>query len=217
MAFIETTAPADASGEVRKMYERQQKSWGFVPNYAKVFSHRPEIMDLWSNMQRGIRSHVDPRRFELVTLAAAHALRSSYCSLAHGKALTEYFSGDEIHAMVGESDLEVESLTDGEVAMMAYARKAATAASKVTAGEIATLKGYGFTDAEIFDIAAVATARAFFAQLVESLGTEADVCFMEMDDELRSTLTVGRPIGFKEIEAMDPVVQEVPRARQGVC
>ena len=205
MAFIDTTPPKDAAGEVHAMYERQQQSWGFVPNYAKVFCHRPELMTLWANMLRGIRVHVDPRRFELVTLAAAHALRSSYCSLAHGKALTEYFSAAEIQAMVDGSDMPVESLSEAEVAMMGYARKVATSASKVTAGEVESLKDHGFSDAEIFDIAAVATARAFFAQLVESVGTEADVSFMEMDEELRHTLTVGRPVSFMATDELPPV------------
>lgn len=211
MAFIDTVPVADAQGDVRAMYERQQQSWGFVPNYAKVFSHRPEIMDLWANMLGGIRCHVDPRRFELVTTAAAHALRSSYCSLAHGKALTEHFSPAEIRSMLGDSDVHVESLTNAEIVMMAFARKVVTSPSRITAGEVAALKSYGFTDAEIFDIAAVAAARAFFAQLVEGLGAEADVTFLELDDELRQTLTAGRPISFKGVERLE--AETLPMAR----
>ena len=90
--------------------------------------------------------------------------------------------------------------------------RVATAASKVTAGEVSTLKSYGFNDAEIFDIAAIATARAFFAQLVDGLGAEADVSFMDMDDALRSTLTVGRPIGFREVERIDPPPMALARS-----
>jgi len=203
MAFIETTPANEATGEVRNMYERQQKSWGYVPNYAKVFCHRPEIIGLWANMLGGIRSHVDPRRFELVTLAAAHALRSSYCSLAHAKALSEYFSTEDIRVMLEDSTDTVDSLTEGEVAMMAYARKVATHPSKITAGEVETLKSSGFSDAEIFDITAVATARAFFSGLVEGLGAEADVSFMEMDEELRRVLAVGRPVGFRKLDRLE--------------
>ena len=40
MAFIESTAPDDTRGVARAMLERQQESWGFVPNYAKLFSDR---------------------------------------------------------------------------------------------------------------------------------------------------------------------------------
>lgn len=212
MAFIETTPADQATGAVRDMYERQQKSWGFVPNYAKVFSHRPEIMNLWADMLRGIRSHVDPRRFELVTLAAAHALRSSYCSLAHAKALTEHLPEEEIPAMLDGSDMQPASLSEAEVLMMAYARKVATAPWRVTAGEIAGLQQAGFSDPEIFDIAAVASARSFFSGLVEGLGAEADASFMELSEPLRRALVVGRPVGFQEPERLTAQQMQLVRA-----
>ncbi len=87
MSFIATIAPDAADGETAEMYRRQQASWGFVPNYAKVFSHRPEIMARWGQLLAEIKRPMDPRRFELVTFVAAHALGNTACTLAHGKAL----------------------------------------------------------------------------------------------------------------------------------
>ncbi len=200
MAFINTAAPATASGDVLAMYERQQRSWGFVPNYARPFSHRPEVMALWADLQRGIRAHVDRRRFELVTFAAARALRSSYCSLAHGKALLEWFDADEVRAMAEHGPENAECLDASERAMLAYAARAATTPYRVTAGEIASLTAHGFSDEEIFDIAALATARAFFSGVVEALGGEADSSFLELDERLRDALSVGRPISHKPVE-----------------
>jgi len=86
MAFVHTIPVEQAAGDVRAMYERTQGALGYVPNYAKVFSHRPDVMTAWSGLLAGIRGHLDARRYELVTLAAARALRSSYCMLAHGSA-----------------------------------------------------------------------------------------------------------------------------------
>ncbi len=40
-------APPSATKCVR-CTARQEAHWGFVPNYAKVFCHRPEIMGLWA-------------------------------------------------------------------------------------------------------------------------------------------------------------------------
>lgn len=216
MAFITTTAPRSATGAVRKMYERQQQSWGFVPNYAKLFSHRPELMRLWAELLRGIRSHVDRRRFELVTLAAAHALRSSYCSLAHGKALTEFFTTGEIVAMLDGSDARPGDLTPAERAMMAYAAKIARDASRVNAGEVEALKSLGFSDAEVFDIAAIASARAFLTKIMDALGAEPDAHFLDLEEDFRHALTVGRPIDFKPLErlsAESPDAAPVCRAR----
>jgi len=202
MSFLKTTPPSEATGAVRALYERQQGGWGFVPNYARPFSHRPEIMTLWANLQRGIRAHVEPRRYELVTLAAALALRTSYCSLAHGKALLEWYSEDELRAIVTGGDAAAEVLTEAEIAMMAYAARAATSPWRVTAGEVAGLRRHGFSDAEIFDIAASATARAFFSGVVEAVGGEPDASFLEMDEPLRELLTVGRPIDFRPVERL---------------
>lgn len=200
MAFIETIPAPDIDDDVRKMYARQQAHYGYVPNYAKVFCYRPEIMRLWAELQSGIKRHMDKRRFELVTFAAAHALRSTLCSLAHGKVLTEFFSMEDVLAIArGEAP---QSLSAAEAAMMAFGRKVARDASSVTSGDVNGLKQYGFSDAEIFDIAATAAARAFWTKLVESLGVEVDAPFQAMNSEFRKTLTVGRPIDFVEPEGL---------------
>ena len=99
MAFIDTNHAPELDDEVRAMYARQAAHYGYVPNYAKVFCHRPEVMRLWAQLLSGVKRHMDKRRYELTTFAAAHALRSTLCSLAHGKALTEFFSTEDIQAM----------------------------------------------------------------------------------------------------------------------
>src|SRR6185503_3888219 len=161
-------------------------------NYARVFSWRPELMGLWAQLQIGIKRNMDKRRFELITFAAAHTLRSTLCSLAHGKQLTAFFSKEDVQLMAkGASPA---SLTAAEAEMMAFARKVARGPYTVTAGDVQKLKINGFTDAEIFDIAAVVSARAFWTSIVESLGVEAEPSLVAMDSEFRDALAVGRPV-----------------------
>jgi len=191
MAFINTIAPRDASGEVRDMYVRQQGRWGYVPNYARVFCHRPEIMALWANLLAGIRRHIEPRRFELVTMAAARELRNSACALAHGQALTAFFAEAEVCA-IAAGDLQ--ALTAADAAMVKFARQVAADASAVTHADIDTLRRLGFSDAEIFDIVATAAARAFFTKVLDGLGVLADMSAASMPEALRKALVVGRPI-----------------------
>ncbi len=192
MAYIDTIQPADADDELRAMYERQQAHYGYLPNYAKVFCYRPEVMTLWAKMQSGIRRHMDKRRFELVTFAAATALRSTLCSLAHGKLLTEFISSEDVQSIArGEAP---ESLSQAESVMLAFSRKVARDASAVVANDVEQLRRHGFTDAEIFDIAATAAARAFWTKVLDSLGVEADAPFRAMNPEFRQALTVGKPV-----------------------
>jgi uncharacterized peroxidase-related enzyme len=191
MAFIRTIPPAKAQGAVREMYARQQAAYGFIPNYAKVFCYRPEVMDRWARLLSAIRKSVDPRRFELVTFAAAHALRNSYCCLAHGKALTAFLDEDDVRALA--TGKESGSLSPAEIQMTRFARKVAEDASSITQGDINDLRRHGFEDDEIFDIAAIAAARSFFTKILDSTGAEADIGQADMDTVLRQTLTVGRP------------------------
>jgi uncharacterized peroxidase-related enzyme len=192
MAFIETTAPTDTRGQARAMLERQQKSWGFVPNYAKVFTDRADVMDLWADLLSGIRRHIEARRFELATYAAAYELGSSYCALAHGKVLKDKLLSEEEMRSLADGDLE--AFGEEEVAVMALARKVIADASSVTCEDIDRLRRAGLGENEIFDVVAAAAARAFFAKLTEALGARPDSSFLEMDEWLRERLTVGRPI-----------------------
>jgi len=191
MPFIDVIPDSETSAEVQAMYERQKSFWGFVPNYARVFCWRPEIMGLWAQLQAGIKRNMDKRRFELITFAAAHTLRSTLCSLAHGRALTAFFSPADVQLMArGASPA---SLTAPEAAMMAFARKVARGPFAVAAADVDELKKHGFTDAEVFDIAATVSARAFWTGIVESLGVEPEPPFHDLEPEFRKSMTVGRP------------------------
>ena len=123
MAFIKTTRAREATGDVHDMYRRQQEHWGFVPNYAKVFSHRPEVMARWGRLLAEIRRPADDRRFELVTFAVARELKHSACSLAHGKKLAELIGADNVVAIAEGREPEV--LSEAEIAMMRFARDVA--------------------------------------------------------------------------------------------
>jgi uncharacterized peroxidase-related enzyme len=201
MAFIETTPPAAAAGDVAAMYLRQQRAWGYVPNYAKVFCHRPGVLARWGQLLTEIRRPMDKRRYELVTFNAAFDLGNSGCALAHAKALSEFFTNDQVRAIAsGRCD---GILTDAEQAMVAFARQVATDAPRTTPAQVAALKAHGYSDAEIFDIAATAAGRAFWTKLLDALGVLPDspLC-LGLDESLRHALIVGRPIDVSECATM---------------
>lgn len=201
MSYIETIAPAEATGELRAMYERQQASWGYVPNYAKVFSHRPEVLARWGRLLAEIRRPMDDRRFELVTFAAAFELRNTACALAHGKALTRFFDAAAVVAMAQGG--EVPGLTEAERAMMAFSRKVARDAATITQADVDALRAGGLSDAEIFDVVATAAGRAFFTKLLDGLGVLGDAAFAALDAEFVDALMVGRPLDSAVPERLD--------------
>lgn len=193
MAFVRTIPPSDAEGPVREMYEQAHGRFGYVPNWAKAFSLRPGVMDGWAALLRSIQSNLPVRSYELATLAAARALRSSYCSLAHGSVLAnKVFDPAAVTAiMTGSHESPLEPR---ERAMMAFVEKVALNADRVTSADVEALRSHGYRDDEIFDLAATAAARCFFSKLLDALGVQADSKFNELDPPLRRALTVGRPV-----------------------
>lgn len=200
MAFINTVPVKEATGEVREMYEKNQARRGYVPNYAKVFSHRPRVMEGWAQLQRSILSTMDARRYELVTLAAARTLRSSYCSLAHGTVLQEKFFGSEELTGIALGKGEVLASVDRDI--MSFAEKVVRGAHQITREDVARLKEHGLTDGEVFEIAAAAAARCFFSKTLDALGAEPDASYETLPHELRQALTVGRSISAEAVESI---------------
>lgn len=175
------------------MYEKVQAEQGTIPNWAHVFSLRPSVRDGWVSLITSIRQNLDVRRYELATLAAARALRSTYCSFAHAKVLVnQVFDAPAVTAIMNGDSADI--LTPAEIAMMEYVEKIVRNADHVTERDVANLRSHGFSDEEIFDIAATAAARCFFSKLLDALGVQADATFTQLDESLRAALTVGRPV-----------------------
>lgn len=202
MAFIDTIPAAEAQGELRAMYLRQQSAWGYVPNYAKVFCHRPEVMARWGQLLAEIKRPMDKRRFELVTFAVAHELRHSACALQHGRVLKEFVSEAQVLA-IAEGRLDG-VLSEGEAAMLGFARQIARDAPRVSAAHVASLEQHGYSAAEIFDIAAAAAGRAFFTKLLDALGVQPDSPFLACEEAFRRALTLGRAIDTAECQTLPP-------------
>jgi len=198
MAFIRTVDPSESEGDVRTMFERQQESWGFIPNYAKVFSHRPEVLARWGRLLAEIRRPMEDHRFELATFAAAHQLKNSACTLEHGKQLGRIIGREAVLAL-GRGEAYPE-LSAADMAIADYARKIADDASAITAEDVEEVRKHGLSDAEIFDIAAAAAGRAFFTKLLDALGVQPDAAANNIDDDFKIPLTVGRPISIEEAE-----------------
>jgi uncharacterized peroxidase-related enzyme len=193
MTFITTIPEEQAMADVKTMYANNVANMGYLPEYVKVYSHRPQVMEAWGNLLGAIRGSMDTRRYELVTLAAARALRSSYCMLAHGSILArDFYTSDQLTRIA--QDYETTDLTPAEAAMMAFAEQIVHDATAMTQQDIDVLRGHGFSDPEIFDITATATARCFFSKILDALGAEPDPHYLTLDEPVRQALTVGRPI-----------------------
>ncbi len=139
----------------------QEKS-GFVPNVFLTLARRPDefraffayhdaLMDKDSGLTKAER--------EMIVVATSSANQCQYCVIAHGAILRirakNPLIADQIAVNYRKADI-----TPRQRAMLDFAMKVSTEAQRVSDADFADLAGHGFSDDDIWDIAAVA---AFFA------------------------------------------------------
>jgi uncharacterized peroxidase-related enzyme len=177
VAFIEDSPDAETAAD----------------NQTRLFAHRPAVLEGWLELKAAVTGSMDARRYELVTLAAARRLRSSYCMLAHGALLAERFFDPEVVRSLAH-DHRSAGLDEGDVAVMDLAAKVVDDATSVTQEDVDRLRGLGLSDSEIFDVVAAAAARCFYSKTLDALGAQPDAAYAELEPGLRDALAVGRPI-----------------------
>jgi uncharacterized peroxidase-related enzyme len=160
-------------------------------NYERALAERPEVLAAWGELLGTIKAEMDLRRYELATLAAARRLRSSYCSLAHGKVLREEF-GEPVLEIA--RDRRAAGLDEVDVAVMDLAELVVGDAASIGEADLQRLRDLGLSETEIIDVVLAAAARCFFSKTLDALGVLPDASFRELAPELREVLVVGRPI-----------------------
>jgi len=192
VTYIKTISEEQAENQVLEQYQAALKSIGYVPNYIKTYSLKPQVYDAWLKLIGAIRSSMRMRRYELVTFAAAMKLECTYCMLAHGAILRKnFFSTDQLIAIV--KDFRNAGLPAEEVTLMAFAQKIIEMAHLVDETDIKELQKLGLTDEEILDVVLATTARSFFSKTLDALGAPPDEIYQQLEPELIQALVVGRP------------------------
>ena len=72
------------------------------------------------------------------------------------------------------------------------------------------MRANGVDDARIFDIACIAAGRAFFANLVEGLGSPPDPALADLPAELVARLAAGRAVDLEAPQRITFASQTVP-------
>src|SRR6516164_9522698 len=139
----------------------QEKS-GFVPNVFLTLAYRPDefraffayhdaLMDKDSGLTKAER--------EMIVVATSAANQCQYCVIAHGAILRIRAKNPLIADQVAVNYRKAD-ITPRQKAMLDFAMKVALEAHVVSDADFATLAAHGFSDDDIWDIAAIA---AFFA------------------------------------------------------
>lgn len=162
------------------LYEGHAARFGYVPNYARVFALAPEAYATWQALNAAIKAGMDERRYELVTLAAAQALGSRYCALAHAAVLRDRFYGDETLRAIA-TDRHHAGLDPADVAAMDFADRIAADPGTTREADIEALRRHGLTDVDIFQVVLAVAARRFFAGALSAVAAVPDAVYDSLD------------------------------------
>jgi uncharacterized peroxidase-related enzyme len=192
VSFIKMVSEKEAIGAVKELYEAEAAKFGYIPNYLKLLSHRPDVYKAWMTLGAAVSKDMSLRRYELVTLAAARKLEGTYCMLAHGEAFLKSGEVDGAQLAAIARDYHDAQLSPEDVAVMEFAEKVITESSSVTQADVDRLKSFGISDAEVLDITVASAYRSFVSRMVDALNVRPDTKLMALDGDLRHALSVGR-------------------------
>jgi uncharacterized peroxidase-related enzyme len=196
--FLETVAERDATGAIADVYRKEKAHAGFVPESARCFTTRPDLLPLFDAFFDGVRGgfSLDARDWCLVTLVAAKHIHSTYCSTVYAQRLTSLL-GSKDAVLAIQRDYRSAGLPERDVAMLAYAEKVATAAHTIAEADIERLRAAGFTDRQICDIALCASIRCFISKFVDAMGAVPEPAFVDADPAFREAMMVGRKLDVR--------------------
>ncbi|GAA0970927.1 hypothetical protein GCM10009555_020720 [Acrocarpospora macrocephala] len=174
------------------LYAADAAIYGFVPNYTRVFALRPEVYEGWLQLGGAIRAGMDLRRYELVTIATARAIDSKYCGLAHATKLEEFYDDEALSAIL--RDHRDAGLAPVDVAIMDFAEKVALDPTRITETDAETLRQYGLSDVDVFQVVLAVCLRRFFSGVVSAVGTVPDQEYEKLAPEIRTAIDAfGQP------------------------
>ena len=157
------SAPAlsDMPADIQARLMAVQEKSGFIPNVFMVLARRPDefraffayhdaLMEKPGNLTKAER--------EMIVVATSNANHCQYCVIAHGAILRIRAKNPLIADQIAVNHRKAD-ITDRQRAMLDFAMKVAFEAYAIGDGDYATLKGHGFDEEDVWDIASIA---AFF-------------------------------------------------------
>ncbi len=151
----------DMPDDIRTRIEAVQEKSGFIPNVFLTLAHRPDefraffayhdaLMEKPGNLTKAER--------EMIVVATSAANQCQYCVIAHGAILRirakNPLIADQIATNYRKADI-----TARQKAMLDFAMKVSQSAQLAGEADFDALKGHGFTEEDIWDIAGIS---AFF-------------------------------------------------------
>ncbi|WP_416896748.1 MAG: peroxidase-related enzyme [Minwuia sp.] len=151
----------DLPDDLKEMVLKVQEKSGFVPNVFLGLAHRPDEMRAFFAMHDALmerEGNLTKAEKEMIVVATSNANGCQYCVIAHGAILRIRARNPQIADQVAINHKKAD-ITPRQMAMLDFAMKVCLDSRNISDEDFETLRGHGFDDEDIWDIAGI---TAFF-------------------------------------------------------
>ena len=180
MARIQVIEEANATGNIKAIYDSIQQKLGFVPNMPKLFSLWPEVFELSQRLFETVmfaESELPNPTKEMIALVVSTANSCTYCVGHHSNFSHRYGISEDVVRQLGADSsqpaVDDQPAVDEKTGkLLEYARKVTQHAYKVTDEDVEALRQWGWSDRQILEATVVAGQFNFINRIVDALGAE---------------------------------------------
>jgi uncharacterized peroxidase-related enzyme len=150
--------PVPLSDDMKAYFAKCEEKLGFVPNVLKAYAFDMAKLSAFVAMYNDLMlapSGLTKLEREMIAVAVSAQNRCYYCLVAHGAAVRA-LSGDPVLGELMAMNFRAARLSKRERAMLDFAVKLTAEPWLVEEADRAALRHVGFTDRDVWDIAAVA-------------------------------------------------------------
>ncbi len=149
----------DMAPDLQKYFAKCDEKLGFVPNVLRAYAFNEEklraFMGMYNELMLG-PSGLSKLEREMIAVTVSSINHCFYCLTAHGASVRQ-LSGDPVLGELMVMNYRVAELPPKQRAMLDFAAKMTEAPDKMGEPDRQALRDAGFTDADIWDIAATAS------------------------------------------------------------
>ncbi|MEY2503394.1 MAG: hypothetical protein QOI07_3731 [Verrucomicrobiota bacterium] len=157
-----TPALDELPDDIRDRILAVQEKSGFVPNVFLTLAYRPDEFRAFFAYHDALMEKdggLTKAEREMIVVATSSANQCHYCVVAHGAILRIRAKNPQIADQIAINYRKAD-ITPRQKAMLDFAMKVSTEAEKIAEQDFVDVARHGFSDDDIWDIAAIA---AFFA------------------------------------------------------
>jgi len=174
MSWIKIIDDKEATGLLKKIYQKIEAERGKIPNIMKIHSLNPLAMkahlDLYLSLMFS-QSGLMREECEMLATVVSAANSCEYCVNHHGEALNHYWKDKEkLQKLI--SDFKSLHLPEKTLKMLEYAVKLTRTPEKINREDVDVLRESGFSDEDILNINLIISYFNFVNRIALGLGVE---------------------------------------------